>query len=155
MARDHAGDRFLAVVAVADPDADAVADPQPLAPPRVVDLDLDRPDGDELARLPRPREVGRGVAAETTGEDPSSAARCSLVARASRYSTHVHGEPGLVVAVADGQRDREPGEVDVVHGALLDQPREHAHADPVRRAAAGTPSIRRQGQIASQLHDSK
>ena len=51
-------------MAVADTDADEVTDPQPLAPARVVDLDLDRPYGDELAWVRHPRKLGYRVAAE-------------------------------------------------------------------------------------------
>jgi hypothetical protein len=69
MPGDHARDRLAALVASADPDADVVAYPESLATPRVVDLDRDRSYRDELARLPRPREVTLGVPAETTGED--------------------------------------------------------------------------------------
>ena len=40
MARDHTGDRLDAVVAVADPDADTIADAKALAPARMVDVDV-------------------------------------------------------------------------------------------------------------------
>ena len=69
MAGNHAGDDLAAVVAIADPDADAVANPQSLAPSGVVDLDRDRSHRDELALLPGPREMALRVSAETTGED--------------------------------------------------------------------------------------
>ena len=69
MPGDHARDRFAAGVAIADPDADAVAYPQSLAMACVVDRDLDRSHGDKLARLPRPREVPLRVPPEPTGED--------------------------------------------------------------------------------------
>src|SRR5512139_231365 len=65
--RDDAGDRLRALIAVVDPDADAIADAQQLAAPGVVDLELDRPHGDELAVLPRPGEVAQGVPAQTAG----------------------------------------------------------------------------------------
>src|SRR2546430_7838030 len=42
----------------------------------------------------------------------------------------------LVVAVAGGKRDWQPGDVDAVHGPLLDQPREDPHTDAVGRAPA-------------------
>jgi len=70
MTGDDAGDRLIAAVAVADPDADTVADPQPLAAPCVVDVDLDRSDGEKLVFLPGPREVAFGVPAKPAGEDP-------------------------------------------------------------------------------------
>jgi hypothetical protein len=56
-------------VPVADPNADVVADPEPLTAPRVVDLDLHRAYGEELAGLPRPWEMRLRVAAEPAGED--------------------------------------------------------------------------------------
>jgi hypothetical protein len=129
---NHTGDSLAAVVAVADPDADAVADPQPLAPLCVVDVNVDRPDGNEFARLPRPRKVGFHVAAETTRED--SLERGALLAGRPRVDVQ-HPRPGrarLVVAVAAGERDGEAGEVGAVRIALLDQPREDTHADAVR-----------------------
>src|SRR5439155_26441621 len=50
MPGDHARDRLAAVIALAYPDADAVADPQPLATPCVVDVDLHGAHGEQLAR---------------------------------------------------------------------------------------------------------
>jgi hypothetical protein len=44
-------------MAIADPDADAVAYPQALATRCVFGLDLDRSNCGQLACLPRPREV--------------------------------------------------------------------------------------------------
>src|SRR5205085_8552584 len=43
----------------------------------------------------------------------------------------------LVVAIAERQRDGQPGEIRPVHDALVDQPRQDAPADSVRGAAAG------------------
>src|SRR4051812_31501153 len=138
-AGDDAGDRLGPVVAVADADADAVADAQPLAPPRVLDLELDRPHGDELARLPRPREVLQRVAAAPARVDLLDGA--PLLVR--RAAVHVEdprpGRPLLVVAVAGGHRHRQPGEVDALGVTVLDQPREDAEALAVRRPAARRP----------------
>ena len=124
------------VVASADAHADAVADPQSLAAARVVDLDLDRAHGDELAGLPRPREVAQRVSAETPGEDGFE--RGALLAGGARVDIE-RPRPRrarLVVVVAGGQRDRQARQVGAVRGAVLDQPREDARADPVGRAAA-------------------
>src|SRR4051794_24784398 len=66
---DDAGHGFEPGMTIADPDADAIADPQPLAAARVIDVDGDRPHRHELARLPRPREVADRVAAAAAGED--------------------------------------------------------------------------------------
>src|SRR4051812_33592726 len=136
VAGDHAGDGLGAGVAVADPDADVVADAQPLAPARVVDLDLDGPHREELARLPRPREVLLGVAAEAAGVDRLE--RLALLARRALVEVE-RPRPrraGLVVAVATGQRDRRACEVAPVGLALLDQPRQRTGADAVRRPPA-------------------
>ena len=51
---DDAGDGLGPVMAVADADTDAIADAQPLAAARVVDLDGDRSHGHELVRASTP-----------------------------------------------------------------------------------------------------
>jgi hypothetical protein len=66
---------------LADPDGDMVADAEQLPPARVVELDPDSAHADKLARLPRPREVLEGVAAEPAGEDRLER-RLLLLARA-------------------------------------------------------------------------
>src|SRR5205807_3125233 len=57
VARDDAGHRCLVLDRTGDPDAEGVADAEPLPPRGVVDLDLRRPDGDEVARLAGPGKV--------------------------------------------------------------------------------------------------
>src|SRR3954471_12364358 len=69
VAGDDAGHGLRAGVAVADADAHSVADAQPLAAARVVDVDRHRAHGHQLALLPRPGEVAGGVAARAAGED--------------------------------------------------------------------------------------
>jgi hypothetical protein len=56
-------------MAVADAHAEVIADAQPLAAARVIDVDHDCSHGHELARLPRPRDVTDRVAATAPGED--------------------------------------------------------------------------------------
>src|SRR5579871_689791 len=66
---DDTADGGVSGIAVADPHRDVVSDAQPLPPARVVELDSDLADAEEPALLPRPREVGERVAAESAGED--------------------------------------------------------------------------------------
>ena len=106
-------------------------------PARVLDLEGDGPHRDELARLPGPWEVRLGVAAQTAGEDLLE--RRPLLVRCVGVEVE---DPRprrarLVVAVADCHRDRQARQIDLVHRAVLDDPREDAHALTVRRAAAG------------------
>src|SRR5205807_4357823 len=81
--RDQAGDGLAAVVAITDPDADVIANPESLATPSVVEFDLDRAHGDEFACLPCPRKMALSVPAETAGEDSLECgallARCTSV----------------------------------------------------------------------------
>src|SRR3954454_7064112 len=137
VAGDHARNGLATRVPVADADADAVADPQPLAATGVVDVDLDRPHRDQLARLPHPRKVLLRVAAEPAGEDAFERGAL-LLGRARVEVQHPRPRrPRLAVAVAERERDRKPGDVEAVDGTVLDQPRQDAHADAVRRAPAG------------------
>src|SRR5579859_3108310 len=66
---DHARHGLRALVAVTDAHAHVVANPQPLAPLRVIDVELHRANRAQVARLPRPREVALGVASEAARED--------------------------------------------------------------------------------------
>jgi hypothetical protein len=62
----------------------------------------------------------------------------------------------LLIVVVTIREDRaHPGQVDLTGTTLLDLPGQGPHADTVGRAAALPPPIRRQGQIASQLHASR
>src|SRR5207302_11259916 len=70
VARDDAGHRCLVLDRTGDSDADRVPDPEPLPPRGVVDLDLRRPDGDEVARLPGPGKVLDLRPVEPAEEDP-------------------------------------------------------------------------------------
>src|SRR5207253_2336648 len=116
------GNGLRAAVAIANPHADLVTDPQPLAPPRVVDLDLNRPDSDQLARLPGPGKVILRVSAETAGEDPLQG--LALIRARARVEVEDPGpwRPLLVIAVAGRQRDGLSGEVGVAGDAVVDQP---------------------------------
>jgi hypothetical protein len=53
MPGNHARERLAALVPVSDSNADAIAYPQSLAAPRVIDRDLDRSYRHKLAGLPR------------------------------------------------------------------------------------------------------
>jgi len=123
--RDDAGDGCRIVERAADADAERVADAEPLPLRGVVDLDSRRPDGEDDALLPRPREVVDLRPSDLPEEDPLE--RGQLLAIAS------------LVEVEDdaprGDRDVEPREVGPVEVAILDQPRQRAEAEAVRRPA--------------------
>src|SRR3954471_7003616 len=136
VAGDHARDGLAADVTIADANADAVAYPEALAMAGVLDVDLDRSYRDELARLPRPREMPKGVAAQPAGEDALKRGALLVGCRGVEIQRPRPRRAGLVVAVAAGQCDRQPGKVGAMHCALLDQPRQHAHAHAVRGAPA-------------------
>jgi len=57
VARNHAGDGLGAGIVVADLNADVIPDAQSLAAPRVIDIDVDGPHREQLARLPHPGKV--------------------------------------------------------------------------------------------------
>src|SRR3954447_24459622 len=78
-------------------------------------------------------------AAETTGKDPCERLALVRVAPLVHEQRERPGRPFLVVAVARGEHDAEPREVDLVGLTLFDRPGERAVADSVRRAAARTP----------------
>ncbi len=66
------------------------------------------------------------------------------------------GRTGLVIAVPGRQDDAETGQVDATGLAFLDRPRERAPRQrPEVERPPLMPSIVRQGQIASQLQDSR
>ena len=155
VAGDHARDSLRTGVTIADANAGAVAYPEALAVPGVLDVDLDRSYRNELARLPGPREMPKGVAAQPAGEDTLERGALLLGGRGVEIQRPRPRRAGLVVAVAAGQRDRQPGKVCAVRFAVLDQPRQHPHAHAVRGAPtrrAVDPAAR---TTASQLQDSK
>src|SRR5437588_4005101 len=125
MPRYDAGNRLTAVVASADADTDPVAYSQELAAPRMVDLELNRPPGDQVTRLPGPREMAFSVPAELTGEDLLE--RAALLARGTLVEVKdpCPRRARLVVAVLGGDRDRQPGEVDAICGSFLNHPGKH------------------------------
>src|SRR5438067_9611117 len=132
VSRDYAGDGFIAVVAAADWDTDAVSYPQALAPAGVIDRDLHRSHRNKLACLPCPRKMALGVAPEPTSED--SLKRGALLLRSAHIEVQ-HPRPRrawLVVVVAARQRNREVGQVNAVRLAILNQPRKNPHADAMR-----------------------
>src|SRR3954451_24186453 len=131
VAGDDARDRALLVEAIADPDADPVADAQPLPPPRVLDLELDRPDAHEVARLPGPREVLQRVPAAPPRPDLLEREPLLVGGAAVEVQDPRPRRALLVVAVARRHRARQAGEVDPVRFSLLDDPREHAEAEAV------------------------
>jgi hypothetical protein len=122
VARDHAADRLVTRVAILDPDVDVVADAKPLAPAGVLDLDPDRAHRDPLARLPRPGEVLGRVAAQLAGEDRFQ--RGALLSCGTRVEVEdpTPRSPRLVVAVAERECGRQPGEIDAISRAVRDQP---------------------------------
>jgi hypothetical protein len=63
VAGDDAGHGLLTRIAVVDPNRHAIANAEHLPALRMVELDLGAPHADQVARLPRPREVLEGVAA--------------------------------------------------------------------------------------------
>src|SRR5204862_120948 len=69
MPGDYACDRLLPYIRPGDAHADRLADPEPPAAGRVVDLDPCRLDAQRITRLPRPREVLAHVAAERAREN--------------------------------------------------------------------------------------
>src|SRR5215208_123685 len=109
--RDHAGDGLGAVVAVADPDADAIADAQELPPPGVLDLDLDRADRDQLTLLPGPREVVLGIAPQVSGEDGLEGLALQIAGRRIEIENPGPRRALLVVAVAGSQSDQQTGQI--------------------------------------------
>src|SRR5262249_57249873 len=114
MPRNDAGNGLRALVSIADAQADVVANPEPLSATAVIDLDLNRADREQLAGLPRPREVRLGVAAQSPAENPLE--RLPLFLGRSRVEIEdpAPGRALLVVAVANGQSNRLPGHVDSV-----------------------------------------
>src|SRR5205807_8231715 len=70
VARGDAGHGCLVLGRTGDPDAERVADAEPLPTRGVVDLDLRRPDGDEVARLPGPGKVLDLRPLDPAEEDP-------------------------------------------------------------------------------------
>src|SRR5215210_1824696 len=132
---DHAGDRLRSVVAVPDPNADVIADPEQLAAPRVLDLNRHGADGDPLARLPHPREVGLGVPAAGAREDLLEGVALGCGGARIEIEDPGPGRALLIIAVGQRQRDGLPAEIDTVPVALVDQPGEDAGADAVGRAA--------------------
>jgi hypothetical protein len=97
----------------------------------------------------------RGVSTELTGEDAFKRALLLFGCAIVEVEDPRPRRPGLVVAVAHRKRDRLPGKVDLVDTASsISHDSTPAQTRCVERPP-GTPSIRRHGQIASQLHDSK
>src|SRR3954451_15396063 len=139
VAGDDARDHLLARDVVADAHVDALANAEPLAPTRMVDVDRDRPHRYQLAGLPRPRKMAFRSAAEPTGEDGLQ--HVTLRHRSARVEIQdpCPRRPGLIVAVSARERDRQPGQVHSIGRALLDPPRQHSHANSVRRPPAGHP----------------
>ena len=133
--RDDAGDGRRIVDRAADADAERVAHAEPLPPRRVVDLDSRRPDGEDDALLPRPREVVDLRPSDLPEEDPLERGQLLAIASLVEVEDDAPGRAGLVVAVARGDRDVEPREVGPVEVAILDQPRQRAEAEAVRRPA--------------------
>jgi hypothetical protein len=136
MARDDAGDRLVAFVRALDVDRDHVAHPEPLATRRVVELDQRRLHVEQVARLPRPREVLDLLAGDSPG--PDLLERLMLVGRSALVEVE---DPAprrsvLVVAVASRHHDSQVGQVEAAGFAVDDLPAERALADAVRRASA-------------------
>ena len=94
MAGDHAGHGFRAGPRVTDSHGDVIADPQPLTPWLVGDLDLDRPYLEAFRLLPRPREVLQRVAAEPSRVDALERLPLRFAGGVSTYSTKRQGDPG-------------------------------------------------------------
>jgi hypothetical protein len=97
----------------------------------------------------------RGVPSDAAGED-----RLECDALLNRRPLVYMQNPGpwrsgLVVAVVEADCQRHAGEIDAVGIAIVDHPRKDPFALPMSRSPPGAPLIRRQGHIASQLHDSK
>src|SRR6266540_5334665 len=139
VARDHARHRGVVGHRARDPDADLTSHAEPLAPGRVVDLDLRGAHGDEVARLPGPREVLHLPALGSAGPDLLERPPLLVVAAFVDVEQERPGRALLVVAVARRERDAEPGQVRVAYAPVDDLPREGALADSVGRAAAGNP----------------
>src|SRR6266508_2761669 len=139
VARDHARHRGDVGHRARDPDADLTSHAEPLAPGRVVDLDLRGAHGDEVARLPGPREVLHLPALGSAGPDLLERPPLLVVAAFVDVEQERPGRALLVVAVARRERDAEPGQVRVAYAPVDDLPREGALADSVGRAAAGDP----------------
>ena len=139
MPGDHARHRLVAGVRARDAHADDVFHAKPALVRRVVDLDLRRFPGDEVARLPGPGEVLELVAGQVAGPDLFQ--HLVLLGRAAVI--HVQdprpGRPLLVVAVARCESDAEIGEIRSVGLSVEDLPRERAETDPVGRAAPENP----------------
>ncbi|TMK91146.1 MAG: hypothetical protein E6G42_08800 [Actinobacteria bacterium] len=106
----------------------------------MVDLDSVRPDGENDALLPRPREVVDLRPRDLPEEDPLERGQLLAIASLVEVEDDAPGRAGLVVAVARGDRDVEPREVGAVEVAILDQPRQRAEAEA--RTSTGRPGAR-------------
>src|SRR5439155_3559700 len=136
VARDHARHRLAARVGAGDPHADRVADPEPPAARRVVDLDLRRTDSDEVARLPRPGEMLELLALEPAGPDLLERSVLLFATALVEVERPRPRRPFLAVVIAVRDDDSEAGEARLACVTLGDLPGERPLADAVRRAPA-------------------
>src|SRR5205809_4019744 len=101
----------------------------------MVELDLGRPGGKQVAGLPRPREVLELLPSDAPRPDLLEDVVLLACAALVEEEQPAPRRALLVVAVAGGQDDSQIGQVQPVGLALDDLPAECAVADPVCRAA--------------------
>ena len=122
VAGDHAGHRLLVGHRLPDSDRDLAAGAEPAAPGRVVDLDRHRAHAQQVALLPRPRELLQGRSPEASGEDLLEGIALALVGALVEVEVEVPRRARLVVVVAAREDDVQPGEVELPGPAALDLP---------------------------------
>jgi uncharacterized protein len=139
VAGDEAADDALRRVGRLDPQLELPADAQEAAARRVVELDVRRRHGDELARLPRPRELHHRRAAERAAPDVHERGALRVRAAVVEVERPAPRRARLVVAVPDHHRDGETRDRLVADRPPLDPPRQDARALAVGGAAATAP----------------
>ena len=90
----------------------------------------------QVAVLERPRELLQRRSPEAAEEDLGERLALALVAALVEVEVEAPGGARLVVVVAAGEDDVEPGQVQLPGAAPLDRPRQRAEADAVGGATA-------------------